>query len=142
MRKKIDPTRLKVLQVIHSSLMLGVVFFAGFVLYITDEFEFTFNMKEPFNWVALFLAVAGFFMGNTIFNRAMSGVDRNADADELLNRFQSAHIIRMGFLEAPAIFSVVVCMLTNCQSLLLVTAFLLAIMYAYFPTEEKISGCR
>ncbi|NER17924.1 hypothetical protein [Spongiivirga citrea] len=140
MRKKLDPNKLKVLQLIHVSLMAGVVLFTGFVIYTSEEFTFDFDLHEPFNWVAVFLAVVGYFMGVTLFNKALSTMERTTDIDVFFERFMTAHIIRMAFLEGPALFSVVVCMMTNSQFLLILTGFILVIMYAYFPTEDKIAG--
>ncbi len=140
MRKKIDPNKLKVLQLIHVSLMAGVVLFVGFLIYTSGELVFDFDIHEPFNWVAVFLAVVGYFMGVSLFNKALSTVERTTDIDIFFERFMTAHIIRMAFLEGPAIFSVVVCIITNSQFLLILTGFLLVIMYAYFPTEDKIEG--
>jgi len=107
MRRKLDPNKLKALQLIHISLMAGVVVFTGFVLYTSDGFSFDFDMNESFNWVAVFIAFVGFFMGNTLFNKAMSSVDRTSSIDEFFNSFQTAHIVRMAFLEGPALFAVV-----------------------------------
>ena len=92
----------------------------------------------PFEIVAIILAVGGLLGGNTLFNTKVAATRYNGSLLEKTNAYRAAVILRYALLEGPALFSVIVCLLTGQIIVLVITAIMVAVMLYSLPSKERL----
>ena len=138
MTEKINPEKLKTLQIIHSSLMAGVLFFGLFTMYSAVQWSTDMNWQHPLTLTALFITICSLYLSHLLFNKVISGVNHSDDNNSRWAKFQSAHLVKIAFLEIPAFFSIIAAFLTGIGFALFLAAFILIVMFYQFPTKDRV----
>jgi len=76
-------------------------------------------------------------LGNLIFNSLVGKAVTNSNLASKLTRYQSAILVRVACLEAPAFLAIAATFMTNNASFLLISLLMLVLMYLQFPSKEK-----
>ena len=133
---------MKQIRIIHFSLIAGVTVFLAVSIYLNMSETLQLQYDAEFSNI-LFLITAAMTvvmlpLGYIIFRRQIMAVDKNKSPGELMAIYKSAYIVKMGLIEAPAFFSIVVFLLTGNQWLLIQIIAVLLVMIINRPTAEKI----
>ena len=138
-------SNVKALSVLHFSLFIGQIMFAGIAAYLIYSKNFTLVVagKELLPvigggvvGISVALVIAAFAM----FKKKIENIRTSADGTaEKLSRYRATSIIRWAMLEAPTLLVVIAFLLTGQQVLLMVAAVQLMIFYYTKPTAAKVA---
>ncbi|MCB9175023.1 MAG: hypothetical protein H6589_10480 [Flavobacteriales bacterium] len=125
--------------IIHLALIIGLLLFAG-VTYSTVEtnvlvFDFDSNF---FTVIVPAMAISMAFASNFIFTKKVNELSNVSLLKDKLMGYQTASIIRFALLEGPAMFSIVIYMLTGNLLFLIMAGVLIVYFITIRPTKEKI----
>lgn len=132
----------KPIQFIHLAFCGSILLFSIVAVLITDAAGFTFPIQkdDPLQLIAPLLAVFGIFVGNQIFRSRVAAIDPEQNAAAKFMQYQSIFLIRSAMIEGPALFNVVVFILTKNIFFLLVSSICLIAMWLARPTRYRISS--
>lgn len=130
------------LSIIAFSLILGLALFAGVVYYLISTSGVA---PAPLVGEQIDLPLVGgfalvcVFMSRFISNKLIDQVsqERRREFSSAFSHYRSAIIVRLALLEGPGLLACVFAMLTNNYTLLLITLFMLAMMWLSRPTETE-----
>jgi len=133
---------LKSLKIVYSALMSGVVFFLIIAFFLNMQIS-PFAGGDPFFeqtllGISTLMAFISIPSGLFIFKKRTEGIDKLA-FDEKLSIYRSAMIIRASTMEASGFFFVICYVLTGSQISLIETLLVLALMFFFFPTNNRLS---
>ncbi len=129
----------KTLRIIHLSLVGGIVVFAIMMYLQTQNQHLSFNYSKDIMFIVLpFLAVAGIFVGNFIYNKILIGLSEKKTLKEKLNGFQTASLIKYVLIEGPALLGVVIFSNGGNQYFLFIALLLCGWLILQGPTRDKI----
>lgn len=138
-------SNIKALTLLHFSLFIGQLMFAGIAGYLVynKSFKPVFNSEEVIVIVVsgvIGLSVALIMLAFILFKKKVEKIRINADAvPEKLTAYRATSIIRWAMLEAPAILAIICFLLTGKYSLLIIVAVLLLIFFSTKPTTFKVA---
>ena len=136
---------IKALTLLHFSLFIGQLMFAGIAGYLvySKSFNPVFNSEDVIVIVlsaVIGLSVALIIAAFTMFKNKVEKIRINADAvPEKLTAYRATSIIRWAMLEAPTILTIICFLLTGKYSLLIIAAVLLLIFFYTKPTTFKVA---
>lgn len=128
------------MQIITIALVMGVVFFAGIVVFIG-------GLNGPPTGQFMAILAAGFaaimtvlhFVVPPIFARsAVDGISSKAEPTVWVGVFQTKTIIAMALLEGAAFFNLVCCIIEHNWWSMTIAGGLVAIMLIGFPTRSRV----
>ena len=138
-------SNLRALSVLHFSLFIGQLMFAGIAAYLiySKSIKPTLSNEEVVIMVGagvIGLAVALVIAAFAGFKKKVEKTRLNADAiTEKLKAYRASSIIRWAMLELPTLLAIIVFMLTANQMLLIVVVSLLLLFYYTKPTSFKVA---
>lgn len=119
--------------------------FAVVVCFINkDLLVFDFTLSHPdtntniLSFVAVIFTVVAMNLGTYLFNKLINQIDPTSTEQEKLAKYQAAFLIKCALLEASAIFSIVMCLITYNFYFIVVAAFSLIALWLMRPTKEKV----
>jgi hypothetical protein len=136
-------SNIKALSVMHFSLLMGQIMFAGIAAYLvyTKSLSVLVNSEEV---IAIAgpgltgLAVAFVLIGFYSYNSKLKKLSTNEMAiQEKLSRYRAANIIRWAILEAPTLLAIIAFLLTGKPFFILVIAVLLCLFIYTKPGTAK-----
>lgn len=137
---------IKALAVMHFSLLIGQLMFAGIAYYLryTKVFGSIIKDQEVLLLIVpalIALAVVFIMISYFSFKKKVESISKNDQpVTEKLTAYRAASIIRWAMLEAPVLLLIIGFLLTGTSGLLLVIAVML-IMFVYTkPTIAKTAG--
>lgn len=139
-RNNINPNprnAVKMLTIIHTGLIAGVVLFTLVVFSIAPQKGFSIS-TDPFVIVAIILPVFGIVVGNFLYKSLTGKISADRSLSQKIVALQAAYIARFALLEGPSLFAVVVYLLTGNQFFLAILAIILAYFISIRPTRSKI----
>lgn len=135
---------LKAMQTLTAALIIGISIFSGIVIIFLSisgpylESEPLLVSKILF-YFAIGLALSCYFFASTTYKRKLETVNNSATPlNDKLNQYRRILILYMACCEGPALFSVVLLLLTGNYWLLIVIAGMLMAMAVKFPFTQKI----
>jgi len=133
---------MKQIRLIHFALIAGVSVFLAVSIYLNMSETLHLQYDAEFSNI-LFLITAAMTaimlpLGYIIFRRQIVAVEKSQDLGKLMTIYKSAYIVKMGLIEAPAFFSIVVFLLTGNLWLLIQIIAVLLVMIINRPTADKI----
>ena len=130
---------LKTLSLIHLSLVAGVVIF-GIMMYLqTPNQEISINYEgDVMFFVVPFMAIAGIFAGNYLYNIIITNLNSKKTLKEKLSGFQTASIIKYALIEGPALLGIIAFMNEGNQYFLLISLLLILWLLAQRPTRDRV----
>ncbi len=128
----------RTLSIIHSSLLLGLVIFAGFVFWHNPNFTPDMNSNDIFIYLVPLTAVAGYFGSNYVFQNSIQTIDGKDGLQDKLNGYQVASILKYMLIEGPAILALFAYYLNSNALHLVVACCLIIYLFSLRPTKKKI----
>jgi hypothetical protein len=133
---------LQQIRMIHFAVMAGVILFLAVSLYLTMSGYLQPEYEDDFSNV-LFLLTAAMTVvilpfAYLLFNRKVRSMDKNRELPGLMMDYKSVFMVKMGLIETPVFFSIVVLLLTGNQWLLVQIVAVLIVMVINRPSAEKI----
>lgn len=136
---------IKPLKLIHGSFCFSIFIFAAvFCLLNKDLLIFDFTLAHPdtntniLSFVAVIFTVVAMNLGTFLFNRLINQIDPTSTEQEKFAKYQAAFLVKCALLEASAIFSIVICLITYNFYFIVVAAFSLIALWLMRPTREKV----
>jgi len=127
------------LRMLYLALVAGVIIFLAVVINLLGSENITTTGDLEILFLIDVIVTAVMLPGAyLISNRLYEQINRKESLANRLAQFQSAFIIRLAMIEAPALLSVIVLLLTGNISALALFALSLALFALNYPTPEKI----
>lgn len=131
------------LTIIAFALMAGLALFAAVVTYLITS-DSSMGSEAIISPQMDIMLVAGFgllclTMSRFISSKILKDTSRKQRQDypTAIGRYRTALIIRLALLEGPGLFACAFALVTGNLNLLLITAFLLAMMWLSKPSETE-----
>jgi hypothetical protein len=141
-QSKKSPGFLNQIRMIHYAMVAGVITFLAVSLYLSlsELIQLPYDPELSNILFLLTAALTGILLpvGYMLFNRQIMAVDKDKNLVEKMAVYKAAFIVKMGLIEAPAFFSIVVLLLTGNQWLLIQILTVLLVMIINRPSAEKI----
>ncbi|MEQ9404551.1 MAG: hypothetical protein RIM99_13240 [Cyclobacteriaceae bacterium] len=125
---------LRILRIIHFSLMMGPAFFATVVFYLTVSGSNSQDPVEILTYVPGALFILSLPLSDFMFKMAKKELKNKSDLKSKVAVFQTAQIIRMAILEMCALFSAVVALINGDIYQLIVVALVIVFMAIKTPS--------
>ncbi|MEO1032306.1 MAG: hypothetical protein AAFX55_12915 [Bacteroidota bacterium] len=130
---------IKTMTILHYAYAIAILGFGVVTLIITDDAYLNFNATEDmFFYLVPLLAIGGLLGGNYAFNTNLKSIRQKPTLKEKLSSYQSIRLIRLAFLEGPALLGIVGFMITSNQLYLIIAAVLLTYIIFLRPTRSVI----
>jgi len=133
----------KALQIVHRAMLLGVILFATIACFLNYAGSFPPSLQsynEALQVVAIIFSLSGFFIGNFLFKKKISGLrELNNDLPAKLSIYRSASFIQWALLEAPALFAIICFSLVGNYAFLALAAALVLLFVINAPSKIKIA---
>ncbi len=139
-------TNVRALSVLHFSLFIGQLMFAGIAAYLiySKSFKPVFANQEKVTMIgggvigmSLALVIAAF----GLFKKRVEKIRLNGDViPEKLNAYRASSVIRWALLEVPTILTIIAFLLTGNKFLLIVVAATLLLFYFTKPGNSKVAN--
>lgn len=136
-------SNIKALTLLHFSLLVGQLMFAGIAVYLvyTKSFGVVLNNEEVISIAGpglTGLAVAFVLIGFYSYNKKLEKISTNEKAmQQKLTEYRAANIIRWAILEAPTLLAIICFLLTGKTFFILVVAVLLSLFLYTKPSTAK-----
>lgn len=136
---------IKPLKIVHASFCFSIFLFGIVTCIINrDLLVFDFTLSHPdmnlniFSFVAVVFTVLAMNLGTYLFKKSISQIDPLSTVEEKFSRYQTAFLIKCAFLEAAALFCIVMCFITYNFYFIVVASFSLLAMWLMKPSREKV----
>ncbi len=130
----------KTIKIIYTALLFGVFTFTVLGYTLSGNPTFGIEGDSTFLIAIPVVALAGYMLGNLVFNSLVRKSTENSTLTSKLTRYQSAILVRIACLEAPAFLAIVATFITSNAAFLLVSLLMLVLMYLQFPSKEKFKN--
>jgi len=131
----------KLNQIIHLALLAGQLMFVVLVYAATPPkggIIFTFKNDDIFTYIALLLAVGGFFLGNFMFKQELNNAANKNTLREKLLVYQTGLIKKLALMEGASMFSIVAFMQTGNLFFLTIAGLIILYFITLRPTKDKV----
>lgn len=130
----------KSLAIIYFAMLVGQIFF---VLISLGIHNYGGGMADDQLRIIGFIAVpvlilAGFVSSRFFYVRLVKKARIEQDVDEKFNKYRTAVIVRLGLLETPGIFAIIIFLLTGERMFLGFLGILLFYFVTLFPSDSNI----
>jgi hypothetical protein len=130
---------IKTITIIHYAYCIAILLFGIAALFITENAVMNFSSPDDtFFYLIPLFAIGGLLSSNYIFRISLKSIQIKSNLNEKLTQYQSARIIRIALIEAPALLGIVIFIITSNQYYLIVSAVLLVYMVLLRPTTAII----
>lgn len=131
---------IKILAIIHGSLCIGLVIFAGFAFLQNGSFEVGADSSDVFVYIVPIVAMAGYFGSKFVYQNRIRNLPKEEPLKTKFQRYQLASILKYALIEGPAFLALFAYYYSG-NALHLVIAFSLMV-YLFFqrPTLEKLKS--
>jgi len=127
------------LRMLYLALVAGIIIFLAVVVNLLGNENITTTGGLDILLLVDVIVTAVMLPGAyLISNKLFDQINRKESLANRLAQFQSTFIIRLAMIEAPALLSVIVLLLTGNISALALFALSLALLALNYPTPEKI----
>jgi len=127
------------LLLIHYTIISGVLVFGIVVFYKTPNLVLSFKNDGVFIFLAPSIALFAVLSQSILFSKSIAKSKLMDNLQSKFATYQSAHIIRLAFLEVAALLNVAAAFITNNLLFLAIAGILLLVMLYCKPTKDKIS---
>lgn len=138
--KKFDlATEIRVLQIVHLGMTLGVFVFAAVVMGLSynESAEFyPLAPKEILIGLCGLVCVAMILASRYFFQQKIKNLQ--GPIDKKLADYRAACIVRCAFIEGGAFFSIVMALINGYSTLLIFAALAVVYMLVLFPTRKRV----
>ncbi|RYF89505.1 MAG: hypothetical protein EOO03_05895 [Chitinophagaceae bacterium] len=138
-------SNVKALSVLHFSLFVGQIMFAGIAAYFIYSKSFNPPFWEAGIRMGIIAGLAAFSWGLALlafnlFKKKVEKIRMNGDGvTDKLTAYRAGSIIRWAMLEAPVLLTIVCFLVTGEYYLLIIVAVLLMVFYYTKPSTSKVA---
>jgi hypothetical protein len=130
---------IKTITIIHYAYCIAVLLFGAAAIFIMENAVMNFSSPDDtFFYLIPLFAIGGLLSSNYIFRNSLKSIQTKSTLMEKLTQYQSARIIRIALIEAPALLGIVIFIITSNQYYLIISAVLLAYMVLIRPSTTII----
>jgi uncharacterized membrane protein YfcA len=132
--------QLKTINIIHLSLMAGMVLFFVVVIVFMQSNEMNMNkdLDKIFTIIIPVYGLIAMFIARLIFNLITSNFSTGTNLEDKIVKYRSAKIVSWALLESGCILSLVATMLTSNYLYIVVFIFLLGYFYMLRPSRQSL----
>lgn len=127
------------LRIIHAALCIGCLFFAAVTYFIvgnTSTMDTSFSNPLSIVGVALGFAIIA---SSVIYAKKVKEIAEDDSLEQKKTKYQSAYIIMLALIEGPAIFNIVVFLITKNTFHLVVAGIFIFNLISKMPNKSHIS---
>ncbi|MDB4293128.1 hypothetical protein N9954_06930 [Maribacter sp.] len=128
---------LRVLTLIHASLLLGLLAFSVIVYFNNPDFETGIDSNDLFVYLVPMTAVIAYFGSTFIFQKFLQAIEPQDKLQEKLNKYQTATIIKYALLEGAAILALMAYYVQGNIMHLIIALCLMVYLYSQRPTKKN-----
>ncbi|QEC51559.1 hypothetical protein EDD80_10274 [Anseongella ginsenosidimutans] len=133
-------SKIKTLQIIHLSMILGQVFFALIAFFLNkDRAASATEENQLFLYIVPLVAVIGVIAGSFLFRKRMAVLSPTASPAEKHALYQGACIMRYAFLQGPSLFAIAIYLMTGNLVFLLFSGLLILYLIYLRPSDKTIA---
>jgi hypothetical protein len=136
-----NPSKLKIMQVIHTAFCAAITGFAIVALIMRKErihLDISFSGNDPYFPLFPILAVISVAVGFFMFSKQIRSLGPMLTGDDKIAGYQTAFIVRCAFIEAPALLNVVAFLIYGNLVYLVVAAAVLVVFILTRPTKQHV----
>ena len=127
------------LTILFTGILFGVLIFVVVILtQFRPGFVLVFDTSNPFFFVVPLAYLGGVFMGKTILNKKIAGIQQLNGLKAKLLSFQTGYVLSLALIEMPVFVALVAYMLTSDVYYLFMAGLGILYLLTLFPTKEKI----
>ena len=132
--------QLKIINIIHLSLMAGMLLFFIVVIVVIRSNEMNINkdLDKIFTIIVSVYGLIAMFSARLIFNLIISKYTSGTDLQDKIFKYRSAKIVSWAILESGCILSIIATMLTSNYLYIAVLIFLLGYFYMLRPSRQSL----
>lgn len=132
---------IKSLQIIHFTLLMGVLVFAAYVaINAKERLFFSFEEDKLLLYISIVIAFAGNFTSKYLFAKLIKQIPKDAGLFQKAAKYSTAHIFRAAMLEFPALLCVIFVMQSNNSFYFILVGILVLMLLAIYPTKNKFKN--
>ncbi|MFK7811246.1 MAG: hypothetical protein AB8B59_02055 [Maribacter sp.] len=131
---------IRILTIIHASLSLGLVIFAGFAYLQNGSFSATNNADDLFIYVVPVIAMAGYFGSKFVYQNLIRNLPKEESLSKKMQRYQIANIFKFALLEGPAFLALGIYYISGNALHLVIGLSLLVYLFFQRPSFEKLKS--
>ena len=139
--KQTSKEYLKTLSILHLALTVSPVIFGLVGFYLISIGSILIDsavLDMVFTYIVPVFIVGGVFGSNWIYKNKLNQLKEENDFNLKMSSFRGALILRYALLEGPALFSVVVAMITSNPLFLVFTGIMVGFMFYWKPTKDTV----
>jgi hypothetical protein len=131
-------------KLVHRALLTGQVLFIGIMFYLVYSKSIVPPLAAQdkiFQVIAIIIAAAAFFAGNTVFKKRLAAIRDGAaiSVKEKFEKYRSACIVQWALLEGAALFCGICFLLTGNYAFLALAAVLILLFAMQVPDKAKMA---
>lgn len=127
------------INMLHKAIMATPIMLGTVVYLLADNpYLLILNAWDLLLVFAISAIILGFYLSGLFFKKYLSGISNNAPLSQKLERYQTAFLLKMVFLEMPALVSVAIFYLTQNLLYLIIVGGIVAYMSLQTPKKENI----
>jgi len=129
---------IQTLQLIHLSLVAGLLVFSVFAFVQNNGFNTDLTTDSSMLYLVPITALLGYFGSQLLFKKMLSNIKLSDSFDTKLNTYQIASLVKYALIEAPAFIALFVYYTIGNALPLVIAVCLLAYLFVQRPNKEKI----
>ena len=132
--------QLKTINVIHFSLMAGMLLFFVIVIVVIQNTVMNLNeeLDKIFTIIVPVYGLIAMFIARLLFNFIISNYSTGTNLEDKIVKYRSAKMVSWAILESGCILSLVATMLTSNYLYIAVFIFLLGYFYMLRPSRQSL----
>jgi hypothetical protein len=140
--RDITPNKfLKTISMLHLMLLMGLVMFAGFLLFQFDGAMMpTFDTNDTLLLIYPVVAIAAIVGSQALFKNVLASKENNTDLKVKLANYQTASIIKYALIEGPAFFGILLATSTGNTAYAAIAGVLIIYFILQKPSLNKIES--
>lgn len=132
---------LKTISILHLMLLMGLLVFAGFLLFEFDGALMpTFDMNDTLLLIYPVVAIAVIIGSQALFKNVLASKENDTDLKVKLANYQTASIIKYAIIEGPAFFGFVMTTATGNTTYAAIAGVLIVYFLLQKPSLNKIES--
>lgn len=137
---KVTPNKfLKIITIIHTFLVFGVLLFIGTAFYLSkDVMNFSFNTENTFLWMYPIIAIGGVVISEVLFKNMLKEAKHKTRLKDMFAPYQTASLVKYMFIEGPIMLGIVFFLTTNNTVFISIAMLLTGYLILQRPTKERI----
>jgi len=132
---------IKLIQIIHIVLILGILLFVTYAAINTKaHLFFSYEEDRLYLLMAIIIAFAGNLSSKFLFLKLIKQIPADASLFQKATKYTVAHIFRIALLEFPALMCIILVLISNNGFYFIIVGLLVGMILVIFPTKNKFEN--